>query len=466
MNLPLRHGGSLRRRISRWLALQSVLALGGVCIVVYIVIALTLAERQEATLDQKEEAIEHLLLDGRNLSDVSSVRHMLNDYLAGHDELSLSVLDGGGHLIAKSELQPPKDAKTKLRRFDVKLPANLGEGRATLVLDTRRDSDLLERLAWTLALAALAGSSIICVGGYVLVSRGLHPLRTLVRQTSAVSASRLDVRLDGGEQAEELQPLIAQTNALLGRLSSAYTQMEAFNADVAHELNSPLSILIGSCEVALRRPRSTAELRELLESNLEELRRIAMIVADMLFLSNAERGAVARRGLAQSLAQLAGEVVDYHEAALHEAGLQTEIRGDATLAVDAGLIRRALSNLVGNATRFAIRGSTIWIDIDDEPDGGATLSVCNIGSPIPPEHLPRLFDRFYRIDASRTDASRNHGLGLSIVAAISRMHGGTAGATSTDSYTTIGFSVKGGVPAQNSVITQKPTKPANNTSIE
>ncbi|MDF6349602.1 hypothetical protein NLO78_27415, partial [Escherichia coli] len=89
MNLPLRHGGSLRRRISRWLALQSVLALGGVCIVVYIVIALTLAERQEATLDQKEEAIEHLLLDGRNLSDVSSVRHMLNDYLAGHDELSL-----------------------------------------------------------------------------------------------------------------------------------------------------------------------------------------------------------------------------------------------------------------------------------------------------------------------------------------------------------------------------------------
>ena len=294
----------------------------------------------------------------------------------------------------------------------------------------------------------------------------MHPLRTLVRQTSAVSASRLDVRLDGGEQAEELQPLIAQTNALLGRLSSAYTQMEAFNADVAHELNSPLSILIGSCEVALRRPRSTAELRELLESNLEELRRIAMIVADMLFLSNAERGAVARRGLAQSLAQLAGEVVDYHEAALHEAGLQTEIRGDATLAVDAGLIRRALSNLVGNATRFAIRGSTIWIDIDDEPDGGATLSVCNIGSPIPPEHLPRLFDRFYRIDASRTDASRNHGLGLSIVAAISRMHGGTAGATSTDSYTTIGFSVKGGVPAQNSVITQKPTKPANNTSIE
>lgn len=466
MTTPLRHGGSLRRRISRWLALQSVVALGGVCVVVYAVIAFMLAERQETTLGQKQEAIEHLLADGRNVSNLASVRHFLNDYLAGHDELSLSVLDAGGHLIAQSQRQPPEGAQTKSRRFAVKLPADLGQGRAVLILDTRRDAQLLERLAWTLALAALVGSVVICVGGYVLVTRGLRPLRTLVQQTAAVSASRLDVRLDGREQAEELQPLIAQTNALLGRLASAYAQMEAFNADVAHELNSPISILIGSCEVALRRPRSTEELRDVLASNLEELRRIATIVADMLFLSNAERGAVARRGPPQSLAQLASEVVDYHEAALHEAGLLTEIRGDARLAVDAGLIRRALSNLIGNATRFAKTGSTVWIDIDDELDGGATLSVCNVGQPIAAEHLPRLFDRFYRIDASRTDASRNHGLGLAIVSAISRMHGGSAEATSTDGYTTIGFSILDGAKTQSSVMTQKPTKPANSTSIE
>jgi two-component system, OmpR family, heavy metal sensor histidine kinase CusS len=442
MSTEMRHGGSLRRRISSWLALQSIVALGGFCIVVYAVIAITLSERQEETLAQKQVAIEHLLRDGRNVSDVASVSHLLNDYLAGHDELSLSVLDGGGHLIAQSQPQPPKDAPTKARSFDVKLPADLGTGRAALVLDMRRDASLLERLAWTLALAALGGSVVICGGGYALVARGLRPLQTLVQQTSAVTANRLDVRLDGVEQAEELQPLIEQTNALLSRLASAYGQMEAFNADVAHELNSPISILIGTCEVALRRPRSPAELREVLESNLEELRRIAGIVADMLFLSNAERGAVARRGEPQSLAKLATEVVDYHEAALHEAGLRTEIRGDTEVAVDAGLVRRALSNLVGNATRFAAMGSTVWIDIDSERDGGATLSVCNIGRPIPAEHLPRLFDRFYRIDAARTDASRNHGLGLSIVAAISRMHGGTAEAVSTDGYTTIGFTVK------------------------
>lgn len=478
MKPSTRHGGSLRRRISTWLALQSILTLGGICLAVYFVIAFTLAERQDATLNQKQEAIEHLLLDGRNLTDVGGVRHLLVDYLAGHDELSLSVLDSGGHLIAQSQPQPPKDAPTKGRRFDVKLPADLGAGRAALVLDTRRDQALLARLAWTLALAALGGSVIICLGGYALVTRGLRPLHTLVRQTSAFGADRLDLRLDGGAQAQELQPLIEQTNALLDRLASAYRLMEAFNADVAHELNSPLSILIGTCEVALRRQRSPEELREVLESNLEELRRVAGIVADMLFLSNAERGVVARRGPPQSLAMLAREVLDYHEAALLEAGLRTEIRGDADLPVDAGLIRRALSNLIGNATRFAATGSIIWLDVDEGPGQGVTLSVSNIGKTIAAEHLPRLFDRFYRIDASRTDASRNHGLGLSIVAAIARMHGGTAEAVSTDGYTTIGFNVRPAVDApvatpapatsqpQMSVITQNPTKPANSTSIE
>ena len=274
---------------------------------------------------------------------------------------------------------------------------------------------------------------------------GLAPLHKLVDQTRRVSATELGRRLDGAGQAQELQPLIEQFNALLDRLAGAYRQMEAFNADVAHELNTPLATLISSCELALRKPRSAEELREALASNLEELRRMAAIIGDMLFLSNAERGVPARRTPVPSLAALAAEVIEFHEAALQEAGLRVELRGDAAAAVDARLLRRALSNLLGNATRYATPGSALQICIEAGAGGGAgvgdrvSLAVQNQGPTIAAEHLPRLFDRFYRADAARAQADRNHGLGLSIVAAIARMHGGEVFAESAAGSSRIGF---------------------------
>ena len=170
---------------------------------------------------------------------------------------------------------------------------------------------------------------------------------------------------------------------------------------------------------------------------------MAGIVADMLFLSHADRGESARRALEPSLANLAAEVIDYHEAALQEAGLQAHIQGDASAAVDARLLRRALSNLLGNATRYAQAGSTIEVLIEPLPQiHKLHLCVRNHGQQIEAAHLPRLFDRFYRSDASRSQADRNHGLGLAIVSAIARMHGGEAFVTSDEQgLTTIGISL-------------------------
>jgi two-component system heavy metal sensor histidine kinase CusS len=224
--------------------------------------------------------------------------------------------------------------------------------------------------------------------------------------------------------------------------------MEAFNADVAHELNTPLTTLISSCELALRKPRDAGELRDILASNLEDLQRMAGIVADMLFLSHADRGESAHRIQVASLASLADEVVEYHEAALQEADLQVRVQGDAQAQVDARLLRRALSNLLGNATRYATPGSCIEIQISMPQAGQVTLAVQNQGQAIAAEHLPRLFDRFYRSDAARSQADRNHGLGLSIVAAIARMHGGQAFAYSDRSVTSIGLSLPAGQDAQ------------------
>lgn len=431
---------SLRGRLSRWLALQTMLGLGLVCAAVYVVIAATLSQRQDETLKQKQTAVEHLLTEGRGAHDMAGVRHLLKDFLAGHDELSLRMVNGDGQIIFETSKRQPPVADSKRWMFDIRLPPDAGgSAHAVLVLDKRTDEALLGRLAWTLAMAALTGALAVSVGGFLLVRLGLAPLHKLVEQTRQVTATDLQRRLDGAGQADELQPLIQQFNELLDRIGLAYRQMEAFNADVAHELNTPLATLISSCELALRKPRSAEEMREALGSNLEDLHRLTSIVGDMLFLSNADRGVPARRAWTASLGVLAAEVLEFHEAALLDAGLQAEVLGDAAAEIDARLLRRALSNLLGNATRYARTGSSVLVHIDRQDNGEVRIAVHNEGPTIDPGHLPRLFDRFYRADTARTHADRNHGLGLAIVAAIARMHDGQVFAVSADGVTRVGM---------------------------
>lgn len=445
MSRPTAAASSLRGRLSRWLALQTMLGLGLVCAAVYVVIAATLSQRQDDTLKRKQVAVERLLTEGPGVQDMAGVRRLLKDFLAGHDELSLRLVNGDGQTMFDTTARQPPVADSKRWIFDIRLPPDAGgPAHAVLVLDKRTDEALLTRLAWTLALAALTGALAVSVGGFLLVRLGLAPLHKLVEQTRQVTATDLQRRLDGAGQADELQPLIQQFNELLDRIGLAYRQMEAFNADVAHELNTPLATLISSCELALRKPRSAEEMREALGSNLEDLRRLASIVGDMLFLSNADRGVPARRALISSLGALATEVLEFHEAALLDAGLRAEVLGDAAAEVDARLLRQALSNLLGNATRYAATGSAVLVHIDRQDNGEVRIAVHNEGPTIAPVHLPRLFDRFYRADAARTHAGRNHGLGLAIVAAIARMHGGQAFAESAAGITRIGLVFPGG----------------------
>jgi len=232
----------------------------------------------------------------------------------------------------------------------------------------------------------------------------------------------------------------------MARLEQSYAQLEGFNADVAHELRTPLANLMGQTEVALSRERPMAEMRETLVSNLEEMQRLSAMINDMLFLSQADRGAVARRGEPVSLAVLAQQVVEFHEGALEDAGLRLRVEGDALLPVDESLIKRALSNLLGNATRFATRGSTVVIGIAPDAARQVQVEVSNQGPAIAPEALPRLFDRFFRADESRCcdGDEQHHGLGLAIVAAIARMHAGRTIAGSGDGTTRVGFTLAQG----------------------
>lgn len=427
---------SLRARLSLWLALQSLAGLGLVCGALYLALDWTLAQRRHETLAQKETAVRELLAEGRADHRPEDLPHLLDDMLAGHGDLALTLTDSAGRTVFTRPL--PADVRAPAHRFAVAVEGWPAPVQASLQLDPRADAALLRRMAGLLLLAALGGTAVISLGGWWLVRLGLAPLRELAAQTGQLDADTLARRLDGRAQPAELQPLIAQFNALLDRLATAYAQMEAFNADVAHELNTPLATLISGSELALRRAHSATELQEVLGSNLEELDRLAHIVADMLFLSRAQRGSSARRTQVASLAALAAEVAEFHEAALQQAALAVRIEGDAAAAVDAGLLQRALSNLLGNATRHATPGSTVLVAIA-RADGRTRITVENAGAAIAPEHLPRLFDRFFRADPARSQADQHHGLGLAIVAAIARMHGGGTLAESAAGRTRIGL---------------------------
>ncbi len=164
----------------------------------------------------------------------------------------------------------------------------------------------------------------------------------------------------------------------------------------------------------------------------------------MLFLTQADRGVKARRRAVVSLAQLLQQVVEFHEVPMEERGLTVTIDGDTTLSVDDSLVKRALSNLLGNAIRYADAGSKLSVRIEREAGDSVRLWVENAGPTIEAEHLPRLFDRFFRADVSRCEMEKPHhglGLGLSIVAAIARMHDGFPAAESSGGTTRVGFSL-------------------------
>ena len=435
---------SLRQRLSWWLALQSFAGLGVVCLAVYLVTEFNFRDRQEETLAQKETVIRHLLQDGKEHGDTEDFVHKLDDFLVGHGDLSLEVTQDDGIVLYAHARNQSAKAVWRQRQFEVPLTAGNAPSKnlsVQLSLDIQTDIQLLHRLALTLLVAAIGGVIVVSLGGLSLVNLGLAPVRRLAGQTRAVSADNLHQRLDSAEQPLELVPLIDQFNALLARIEKAYTQMEGFNADVAHELCTPLATLIANNELALRRPEQ-ADIREVLASNLEELHRLTGIVNDMLFLSQADRGVGARRVPVASLASVAADVLDYHEAALAEAGLTAKVVGDAHGTFDVPLLRRALSNLLGNATRYASTGSIVQINLRTVDEDRVLISVTNYGNTIDPEILPQLFDRFFRADPARSHGQSNHGLGLAIVGAIARMHQGKPVAKSENGVTSVGLEIR------------------------
>lgn len=435
---------SFGRRLSLLLAVQTVIGLGLLLASIYAVTTMLFIAKQ----DEELRSYSSVLVDVIRETDAKGGEADIAAKLAWLSErrpgtfVEVRRIDGTPFYRDSSPTFDPDAEHVRGMPFTVLREGGRPALQGRLVLDCSQDAKTGRRMAILLVVATLAGGVFVAWATFWRVRCSLRPLHELASKTRAIDVSRLDQRLSLDEPVEELQPLIDQFNGLMTRVERTYVQLEGFNADVAHELRTPLANLIGQTEVALSRERSVRELEDTLHSNLEELQRMAGIVNDMLFLAQADRGVKARRGAPVSLADLVRQVVEFHEAPMEDAGLAIDIEGDARLPVDEPLIKRALSNLLGNAIRYADKGSRLCVRIAQESDHGVRLWVENVGPAIDAAHLPRLFDRFFRADASRCELEKpHHGLGLSIVAAIARMHDGFAAAESGNGRTRVGFSL-------------------------
>jgi two-component system heavy metal sensor histidine kinase CusS len=299
-----------------------------------------------------------------------------------------------------------------------------GKGYTLQVAQDRSSDERVERNFAALFIIALSGGVLASVFIAVIVTkRGLRPLQEMTQSVARIGPTHLKERVTPAEWPRELRPLAIAFDDMLKRLDDSFTRLSQFSADLAHELRTPIANMLGEAQVALTRDRTAAEYRETLESTIAECERLARIVDNLLFVArvDAAREPIARkrfdaRAAVEKIAAFYQTVADDHHVTIN-------CRGEGQIYADPDLFERAVGNLLDNALRFTPENGSIQIAVS-ERDADFEVAVSDNGCGIASEHLPRVFDRFYRAESSR--GSDGAGLGLALVKSIVDLHGGSA----------------------------------------
>lgn len=450
----MRRARSITARLTLYFSIAStaVLLTGG-----YVVGRLVdghLAEQDLMTLDGKLELVRSTLAQTHIAADLAAVPPALANALVGHHDLFVQVIGPHGqNLYASSGLEFPNTLLANAK------PATSGGGSRSLTwesggqqyraisgsvatgiageppaivaiaLNTDFHRDFMTRFRNSLWLAIAAGIALSALLGWISARRGLAPARTMLKLTRQISANRMDERLPPESVPSELTDLAVAFNDMLDRLKDSFRRLSDFSSDLAHELRTPVSNLMMQTQVALMKGRTADEYREVLYSNLEEYERLAHMTSEMLFLAKADNGLIGNSNETVSLDNEVRQLFAFYEPLCEERGVTLALVGEGIARADRAMLRRALSNLLANAIRHTAPGGEITVRIERK-GSNTELRVENPGEPIAPEHLSRLFDRFYRVDPSR--GSDGTGLGLAIAKSIIEAHGGTIHASCAD----------------------------------
>jgi two-component system heavy metal sensor histidine kinase CusS len=305
------------------------------------------------------------------------------------------------------------------------------EGRTTrliqVALDRTGEQNVLRsyraRLWTVLGLALLAAGAV----GHTMARRGMHPIKAITDRADGIGSSTLDARIPTAGLPAELSRLAITFNQMLNRLEEAFARLSSFSADLAHELRTPINNLRGEVEVALGRPRDAGEYRRVLESTLEECMRVCEMIDGLLLVARADSPETQIIRVPVDVHHELSSMRDLYEPAAAETGVQLEIVqmvAPLTASLDRTLFQRAITNLVTNALAHTPTGGQVRLSAALTANDTLRVAVIDTGRGIPPEHLSRVSDRFFRVDRSRSAESGGLGLGLAIVTSIARVHGG------------------------------------------
>jgi two-component system heavy metal sensor histidine kinase CusS len=456
----MKRSRSITFRLTLFFSTASILVLMMIGYWVGAAVETHFEEQDLHEFEGKLALIRHTLSKAHSPDDVAVVAQRLEDALVGHHGLSVSVvgperrtlfatpdaallaplLENPAISVDSGSPKPlvwSQEGQTYRGMVAAAAMAIPGSPPATvaLALDIGHHLEFLAAFRQSLWLAVAVGILLTALLGWIAARRGLVPLRDMAQVAHGISASRLDNRLRLDDVPPELFDLAAEFNQMLDRLQDSFRRLSDFSSDLAHELRTPISNLMTETQVVLTRARSADEYREVLYSNLEEYDRLARMIGDMLFLAKADNGLIMLHSGPVDLAKEVRQLFDFYEALSEEEGVSLALVGEGVVRGNDLMLRRALSNLLSNALRHSPRNGSIAVRIDRPEPEKTRIAVENSGQTIPAEHLPRLFDRFYQVDASRHRTHEGAGLGLAIVKSIVEAHGGKIVVTSAEGAT-------------------------------
>jgi heavy metal sensor kinase len=283
----------------------------------------------------------------------------------------------------------------------------------------------LRQLALLLAVAVPFTLLVASAGGLFLAGRALDPIDRITRAAAAIGADDLSRRLNFRGTRDEIGRLAATFDRMLDRLDQAFRRQRQFTADASHELRTPLTMLASQIDVALERKRSPADYERLLRSLREDAARMTQLVSELLTLARADAGQQVLTREELDLSELVRSVVPAMQPLAVQRGLRLteDIQAVATVSGDQTRLTQLVINLVDNALRYTPQGGTVSVSVGRDAEW-AVLRVHDTGVGIAAEHLPHLFERFYRADPARARADGGAGLGLAIAQWVTQAHGG------------------------------------------
>ncbi len=450
-----RSSWSLAARLTAWYAGSAFALVLLATVSLYWALTRSLDREDDQLLADKVSVLRDVLSD-RKAEPSAIVREVVESWQGRqHTQVYARIIGPGGDLVAETpgmgEILPtttfPPPSTGPVEGIDLDLDrgrsfrvvaVRLGDGPGArspatvqLAMDRSHEEGILgdyRRNLWMVLGVAL----VICTAvGHRIARRGIRPIHEIADTARRIRPTNLAERIVADGLPAELLTLAETINGMLDRLEKSFARLGRFSADIAHELRTPVNILRGEVEVALGKPRTAEEYREVLGSNLEECGRLSRIIDSLLFLARAENPEMQITRERFDVGRELAAVCDFYEAAASEKGVRLAVSAGDQVTADLNrhLFQRAVGNVVANALAYTAPGGTVTLSATDDGTA-AKVEVLDDGCGIPASHLPHVFDRFYRADQARSAEVSGVGLGLAIVRSIAELHGGDVGIAS------------------------------------